>query len=513
MRDITPDNLHVTGKAAEFLDELEPGDVLLFQGADFLAGLAQLTERRTCYHSALYLGTAEREGRTVHLLAHNVSMLWWRDLAKLVPGRRGSLNPPDGVDVAKDEVARAAFFEVLARNLVEHHLHDAFGLGPDGLLELARQLVEDGGVGVVSIEGYLDRRKPEKLYGRDRSQSEVHHVRSVVALRHRRVCALSETATEVAGAVLRRAAGEAADEASGFNAAELMSVVPDCFDRPGYLEWWALQALAEERRNRRILAWLFGRRPIRGATLPSAREMIRERLRTIDPTYYFPENKEGPGWICASYVIATYALTEYALRVGHVDGVALVAQDGRTEPLSTPRDLWDCIDLTPVAMFVRGPERWQEEPLGTSADGREAHESSASTDALVEPAVFVEHTTEPVERTARITADLDVPAVAGPATPAEAQAFAIQKVEWRWSVAPDKQMRRTQWRITLRAGPRATRDRISEQLRALQRRAFGNAPADDASDIRPFVDLRPDAPLAPDAPDDEPPSPEPTASG
>lgn len=506
MHDATPETLEVTGRAVDFLDALEPGDVLLFQGADFLAGLAQLTERRTCYHSAIYVGTGERDGRTEHLLAHNVSMLWWRDLAKLVPGRKGSLNPPDGVDVAKDAVARAAFFEVLARNLVEHHLHNAFDLEPEALLALARQLVEDGGVGVVSIEGYLERRKPEKLYGRDRSQTEVHHVRSVVALRHQRICALSETAAEVAGTVLHRAAGQAAEKASGFNAAELLSVVPDCFDRPGYIEWGVLQALAEERRNRRILAWLFGRRPIRGATLPEAREMIRERLRTIDPTYYFPENKEGPGWICASYVIATYALTEYALRVGHVDGVALVARDGHTEDLSTPRDLWDCTDLTPVAMFVRGPERWRDapSPTTTSAGGRSAQSSTASTDAIVEPAVFVEHTSDPVERTARITADLDVPAVAGPATPAEAQAFAIQKIEWRWSVAPDKQVRRTQWRITLRSGPRATRDRISEQLRDLQRRAFGNRPSDDATPTRPLVDLRPDAPLAPDAPDAEP---------
>lgn len=84
LHDTTPEHLLVTARRPEFFAALRPGDVLLFQGADFLAGLAQLTERRTCYHSALYLGAAPAagDGSTIdHVLAHNVSTLWWRDLA------------------------------------------------------------------------------------------------------------------------------------------------------------------------------------------------------------------------------------------------------------------------------------------------------------------------------------------------------------------------------------------------------------------------------------------------
>lgn len=491
MRDTTPDGLHVTARAAEFLTTLEPGDVLLFQGADFLAGLAQLTERRTCYHSAIYVGTGERDGRTEHLLAHNVSTLWWRDLARQVPGQAGSLHPGDDVDVMKDVEARRAFFEVLAQNLVTHHLFDTFRLGADGLLTLARQLVEKGGVGVVSIEGYLDRRKAERLYGMDRSRTAVHHVRSVLSLRHASLD--TEAKVDAAGIRLLRAAADTARDASGFNAAELLSVVPQCFDRPGYNEWIGLRWLADQERNRKNLARLLRRRLRRNQAIPSALDILRERLRTLEPSYLFPEVDTGPGWICASYVIATYQAAGLPLAVDHVKDVFLdTPERDRAVPLSTPRDLWDCTDLSPVAMFVRGPERWHEGPASL-APGFRADDALARTDrddARPSPAVFVEHAIAPAETSTRITADLRVPVVRGPATDEEALQRAVEKLAWRWSVAPGSTGAEARWRAALRNLAPSGTIRISERVRSLRHSALVDEerPADGPPSSEPPAD-------------------------
>ncbi|MBL8778681.1 MAG: hypothetical protein JNK12_22315 [Acidimicrobiales bacterium] len=443
MHDATPETLEVTARAGVFLDTLEPGDVLLFQGADFLAGLAQLTERRTCYHSAIYVGTGQRDGRTEHLLAHNVSTLWWRDLARQVPGEGGSLHPGDEVDVVNNKEDRAKFFDVLARNLVEHHLFDRFHRGDDALLQLARQLVEHGGVGVVSIEGYLARRKTEPIFdsaGERTGAKYVHHVRSVLALRHHQL--RTELEVDAAAGELLLAASGTADRASGFNAAELLSVVPQCFDRPGYIEWAGLRLLAEQQRNRKNLARLLRRRLPRGQEPPSALDIVRERLRTIEPAYYFPEVDRGPGWICASYVIATYAAAGMPLDVGHVEGVKMGADDGQQVDLSTPRDLWDCPQLTPHTMFVRGPERWDEGPAARPERVEEpipVEEPDRGVEVGVgqaTPAVFIARATEPLSTTTRISAEVDVPVVAGPSTRDEAIRRALEKLEWRWSTAP-----------------------------------------------------------------------------
>ena len=367
MRDTTPDTLVVTGNRAEFFEQLEHGDVLLFQGADFLAGLAQLTERRTCYHSAIYLGIHEgADGEGEHLLAHNVSSLWWRDLAAL-PGPGGTrVKPPPGVDLRKDPPALTHYLEQLTDNLATHHLRSATATTPEQRHQAAANLVERGGVGVVSVDGYLDRLRYEQLYGRrDRPRKQLHHIRSTVALRHRSLVGADQADLRTAGSRLMEASGTVAAAASGFNAAELLSVVPDCFARPGYTEAVILELIADVAPNVENLGRLFGLAEVPAGA--SARELLRRRLRTVDPVVTYPESS-GPGWICASYVIAAYAEAGLPLEVETVEGVELDGPDG-TVPLSTPRDLWDCPDLVPVALFARGPERWEDEPSSDERPG------------------------------------------------------------------------------------------------------------------------------------------------
>ena len=150
--------------------KLRPGDVLLFQGADFLAGLAQLTERRTCYHSAIYLGSAPAAGDGPdfdHVLVHNVSTLWWRDLAAEGDPADGTLHPLTSDAIVSDGPDRRAFFEGLAQRLVASHLANPWDESTEELLTRARQLVSVGGVGAVSVDGYLDRCRRERLYGGD----------------------------------------------------------------------------------------------------------------------------------------------------------------------------------------------------------------------------------------------------------------------------------------------------------------------------------------------------------
>jgi len=438
MRDITPDELFVTARRDEFFGALCPGDVLLFQGADFLAGLAQLTERRTCYHSAIYLGPAPAasDGSTIpHVLAHNVSTLWWRDLAAEGNGTQGTLHPPLEA-ILGDGSDRKAFFDLLAKRLVELHLANPWDENPDQLAERAYQLVERGGVGAVSVDGYLDRCRRERLYSGDTRGDGVHHVRSLVALRHERLADpdLDPTLREVFETTIELAAEATAEDATAFNAAELLSVVPECIDRPGYLEWSQLSALAEHPSNRRLLARLFGLSK-RGRPAPPARELLRQRLRSIDPLNFFFPNEGGPGWICASYVIATFTKAELALDAGYLEDVTMAGPDGTQVPLSTPRDLWDCPRLVPVALFVRGPERWHPEPapavspatmaagLGPAPGGNDAAGG----------AVFVDFSGRLAAASVEVVPGLQVPVVAGPTSSEEAARFARDAVSWRWS--------------------------------------------------------------------------------
>lgn len=443
LHDTTPEHLLVTARRADFFAALHPGDVLLFQGADFLAGLAQLTERRTCYHSALYLGAAPAAGdgsAIDHVLVHNVSTLWWRDLAAEGDQTQGTLHPPLEAILA-DGPERGAFFDLLAVRLVERHLANPWNENPDQLLARARQLVERGGVGAVSVDGYLDRCRRERLYGGTTRGDGVHHVRSLVALRHERLAdpGLDEELRAVSERAIEVAAEATAEDATGFNAAELLSVVPECIDRPGYLEWSQLSALAEHPSNRRLLARLFGLSK-RGRAAPAARELLRRRLRSIDPSDFFFPNQGGPGWICASYVIATFAKAEFDLDAGCIEDVTLSGPNGSEIPLSTPRDLWDCPRLVPVAMFVRGPERWQPTaPPADAATTETPHEHPASDHAAPDVseragrAVFVDFSGGLEDASVEVAPGVAVPVVAGPASSDEAERFARDAVSWRWS--------------------------------------------------------------------------------
>lgn len=376
--DETEDALKVTGKRATFLRDLRLGDVLLFQGADFLAGLAQLTERRTCYHSAIYVGTQTVGGGTKHLLAHNVSSLWWRDLANQ-PGRGGSRTAvPPGVDLRKDPAALRQYLEELSTNLAHHHLIDPEGTLIGETEARAAQLVDRGGVGIVSIEDYLDRCRTEWLYGRrdhTGKKRRVRHVRSAIALRHASIVEEDDPGRQRARRRdLVDAARRVARQATAFNAAELLSVVPDCFARPGYYEMLALEAVADAVPNLDFIAALLDL-PRPNPVEHAARRLVGDRLRTIDPVVSF-RNVAGPGWICASYVIATYRDAGLPLDVDTVEAVEMLRADGTKGHLSTPRDLWDCADLVPIVLFARGPERWRAGPRTPPA-----HPSLGAADA------------------------------------------------------------------------------------------------------------------------------------
>lgn len=442
LRDITPDDLHVSARRDEFFAEVHRGDVLLFQGADFLAGLAQLTERRTCYHSAIYLGAAPAAGDgpdVEHVLVHNVSTLWWRDLAAEGDPADGTLHPRTIEVILSDGPERRAFFDRLARHLVESHLANPWDESPEELLARARQLISVGGVGAVSVDGYLDRCRRERLYGGDTRGEGVHHVRSLVALRHLHLTDpdMDPTMREVSENMVALAAEETAHHATGFNAAELLSVVPECIDRPGYLEWSQLLDLGDQPSNRRQLARLFGLSK-RGRAAPDVRELLRQRLSAVDPfNFFFPNQGGGPGWICASYVIATFAKAKLELVAGCVEDVELEGPHDTKVPLSTPRDLWDCPRLVPVAMFVRGPERWYpasdaappvaQVPVTTAVD------QTARPTGTPDAAVYVDFSQGLDPASVEVAADVQVPVVAAPTSSADAARFARDAVAWRWS--------------------------------------------------------------------------------
>lgn len=440
LRDITPDDLFVTARREAFFAELRRGDVLLFQGADFLAGLAQLTERRTCYHSAIYVGAAPAAGDGPdfeHVLVHNVSTLWWRDLAAEGDDAEGALHPPLEA-ILSSGPERNAFFDLLARRLVESHLANPWDESREQLLERAHQLVAVGGVGAVSVDGYLDRCRRERLYGGKTRGEGVHHVRSLVGLRHLDLTDpdMDPTAREVSENMVALAAEETAHDATGFNAAELLSVVPECIDRPGYLEWSQLLDLGDQAPNRRLLAKLFGLSR-RGKRAPDVRELLRQRLSTVDPfNFFFPNEGGGPGWICASYVIKTFTKAKLELDAGYIEDVLLEGPNGTKVPLSTPRDLWDCAKLVPVAMFVRGPERWYP----TLDPARGALTESATTDDEVDRstqgaggAVFVDFSRGLDPASVGVAAALQIPVVAGPRSSDEGSQFARDAAAWRWS--------------------------------------------------------------------------------
>ena len=369
--DRTPGTILVTGRRKDFVDALEPGDVLLFQGADFLAGLAQLTERRTAYHSAIYLGH--------RVLAHNVSLLWWRDAVTRAPHgctlqEAMQDDPAGGQDAPQIPVDRRQHRRDLKKNLAANQLvdlaghtelHTLSGLhGTSDLYTHAGTLMRGGGVGAITLDSYLDRHDPEWLYGDDERITHnrpVHHVRSVVALRHHRVdLERPETAKEVSDALLAAVvptAGQtqgAQTVQGGFDAAELVSFIPDIADRPGYREWAKVRERVKEREFE--LALLFGMKPKRpDGCLKSAKDIVRERLGTIS---MYPPNDDGVGWICASFVDQVYKEADLDLDLATVDNVELGPVDEKV-PLSTPRDLYDSDQLTPVALLARGPERWR----------------------------------------------------------------------------------------------------------------------------------------------------------
>ena len=227
------------------------------------------------------------------------------------------------------------------------------------------------------------------------------------------------------------AAEETAHDATGFNAAELLSVVPECIDRPGYLEWSQLLDLGDQPSNRRQLARLFGLSK-RGRTAPDVRELLRQRLSAVDPfNFFFPNQGGGPGWICASYVIKTFTKAKLELAAGYVEDVELEGPHGTKVPLSTPRDLWDCARLVPVAMFVRGPERWYPTPPVAQVPVTTAVDQTASA---TNAAVYVDFSQGLDPASVEVAAALQVPLVPAPsASSADATHFARDAVAWRWS--------------------------------------------------------------------------------
>ncbi|MBL8778680.1 MAG: hypothetical protein JNK12_22310 [Acidimicrobiales bacterium] len=431
LHDTTPEILEVTGDRDEFFSRLEPGDVLLFQGADFLAGLAQLTERRTCYHSALYLGEHPRGASAEHLLAHNVSNLWWGDTAtRLAEGY--TLKP------ARDEHGRltdlGGFIDDLAEHLAAAYLRPWTAATTGAVSGPPSTLVTLGGVGIVTIEDYLDRHGPEWLYGRNPEDESdpavigsrsVHHIRSVAALRHQRLHQGDADERDKLRSDLLDAVLPVAADATSFNPAELVSFIPDIMDRPGYREWGRLRKLADQRKV--PLAWLLGIRLIGAHGLKSAREIVRERLRSID-LLTFPDHAGGPGWICASFVEQVYAAANLQLDLDKVDEVLLGADQ---LPLSTPRDLWDCERLVPVTLWARGPERWAPKAVKTQAGHRRT--TPGDGDVVSTASVAVAPFGADAPEVLSIGPGRWVPTATAPPTRRSVDAFAMEMSDALWA--------------------------------------------------------------------------------
>ena len=150
------------------------------------------------------------------------------------------------------------------------------------------------------------------------------------------------------------------------------------------------------------------------------------------------------------------------------------ADDGAEVNLSTPRDLWDCRQLTPHTMFVRGPERWEDTPSAAAPTQTHTPVRSPSVDVEGDPAVFIARDTDALTPTARIDADLEVPVIAGPSTSDEAMRRALEKLEWRWSTPPPPGSPEHKRRLLLRLVPETRRRR---EAAARRRVASGEATA------------------------------------
>ncbi len=328
---VVTDDLFLTDDPDAFMGALVPGDVLLFQGMDFLAGLAQMAERRPVYHSALYVGVE----RGQHVYVHNVSHLWWRDLADRPPPSSQVRPRPDwGLPVRRE-----------ATRLTGHLVFED-STPPRTRYGWASKLVTVGGAGVVRLNEYLERQHAERVPGK-RPHGRVHHVQSAYALRWSHPGDGGNQDEELdTGFGLIADANAILSEHTGFPIVELFAASPEAFDRSADGMWHRLRPVVE---------LVVGGFPTGEHTMGTLGDRLRQavtRLVSDGDDGWKPDS--GPQHICAMFVAAVYA-RHFGARF-EVRGFTGFEND-RGEPFRTPRDLFDCPQLQPRAMFVRPPQR------------------------------------------------------------------------------------------------------------------------------------------------------------
>jgi hypothetical protein len=315
-----------TEKPAVFFPELRLGDVLLFEGYDDIAALGMFLERCPVYHSALWWGTLPNGSRCA---IHNVSDLWWGNAARIAYGALNCGKPAPFIG-KKNKRKKTEDVDVeLAACLVEHWMCGSASRAAVGnagqVHDAVLRLLVDGGVGPFDVDRYLEETftpRPGGVKGRDRRT-----IRSVTALRYPGV---SEEATSAAiRSVLVDVSVEVNDE--GFPAAELVGSLPSLFARAGYSDLGAgrIQQLIRRVGPKRIYRGL-------------------EKL--AEQRFGYHADAKG-GRICAMYVDQVYACAHITLAFNDlVQGL-----EGYPRRFVTPRDLFDCESLEPVATLLLSP--------------------------------------------------------------------------------------------------------------------------------------------------------------
>ncbi|MFN3218507.1 MAG: hypothetical protein ACE367_18585 [Acidimicrobiales bacterium] len=314
-----------TVERSRFYDQLRRGDVVLFSSLDDLGVLGESIERRPVYHSSIYLGKypdCSASGSERHVVLHNVSYLWWSDNTRHRPQRHQGEVLTSGAADYWIPRAHAELFPPSDGTSGPEALADARA---DALVALSSR----GGIGPTFIDAYLDSDVEEKLWHHlepwwtDPAPARTQRVRKIrmaVALRHE---SLLGAPTEEAGTPFDAALiGLAKDwnatgESGGFPAAELAAMVPTLSQRPGFASI------------------------VPGQVPPS----LGIAMLHHNPT-------AGEKAICAMYCAKVYEKAGLPLTL---DAVPIYYDP--TRRYHTPRDLWDCPELHPIAMLVVPPDR------------------------------------------------------------------------------------------------------------------------------------------------------------
>lgn len=318
-----PGRVLATVERQRFYDVLQPGDVVLFGSLEDTGVLGESIERRPVYHSSMYIGKypdspADPRLRTERaVVLHNLSYLWWELNTGTTPHR----NSAAPVEMARDLWLPASSSELYG------------GDDPQLQHEHRRMVIEDilskrGGVGPTFIDAYLDVDVEERLWyhtispkGDSKPYTQrVRKIRRAVALRHQQLIPPGgdpQIRNELKKAMIEIANDWNRQKSGGFPAAELAAMVPTLSQRPGF------------------------------------EHMVPGQIQPelgVAASHYEP--KAGARAICAMYCQSVFDKAGLPLSLESVP-----RYNKRDATYHTPRDLWDCQDLIPIAMLVVPPDR------------------------------------------------------------------------------------------------------------------------------------------------------------